>query len=401
MASPHLHDLPATSTVDEYERRRLDELSDHQLVEAVAGVIGSRTAGPLTSFVLHAPLELVARAALLPRVRPERRRDARLRLVWLAARYQEVTEPASAVAPLVDDVDAARIRLVAAIDDGDLDESRQVGAALARSMSADELVDATADTIAPRLAAAGHGAIFLQLLPRFASGSPAAAAMFGNLARDLARSPGLELSWQIGAGHRDGTGEVDAALRDVPALEPLESDFIAPNVGRVETSGLADDLLRPAFGGGLDVVGTGRTIVRVAADAMIGERSEAAPYTWTHALTIPAALAAIAHRTTDPVATSALAATYLAGFLASNATGPIGRPERELRPVDTERITDLATEAAAHYDAHVAKYVVAALDAARSEPVDTPRFVAAGERLLEVWRTAPPGEDPLAAALAA
>src|SRR5690349_12065372 len=55
-----------------YDRLGLDQLSDVQLAAHAAATIRVPRAAPADSFVLHAPLELIARAALLPRVRPAR-----------------------------------------------------------------------------------------------------------------------------------------------------------------------------------------------------------------------------------------------------------------------------------------------------------------------------------------
>ena len=55
----------------------IDDLSDAELIAAVASVVRNPRADPADSFVLHAPLELVARAALLPRVAPGERSKAR------------------------------------------------------------------------------------------------------------------------------------------------------------------------------------------------------------------------------------------------------------------------------------------------------------------------------------
>ncbi len=54
----------------------IDDLSDAELVAAVAAVVRTPRADPADSFVLHAPLELAARTALLPRVSPGSRAAA-------------------------------------------------------------------------------------------------------------------------------------------------------------------------------------------------------------------------------------------------------------------------------------------------------------------------------------
>ncbi|MEL6985046.1 MAG: hypothetical protein AAFO29_21625, partial [Actinomycetota bacterium] len=80
--------FPIDAIEASYDARGLDRLSDTELVEAVAAVVAEPREGPADSFVLHAPLELTARARLLARTPAPHRRMARLRLVSIAARYQ-------------------------------------------------------------------------------------------------------------------------------------------------------------------------------------------------------------------------------------------------------------------------------------------------------------------------
>src|SRR3954452_11817716 len=76
-----------------YERLRLDQLSDVQLAAHAAATIRVPRSAPADSFVLHAPLELVARAALLPRVRPAQRDHARLRIFAVAHQFSGTGPP--------------------------------------------------------------------------------------------------------------------------------------------------------------------------------------------------------------------------------------------------------------------------------------------------------------------
>ena len=85
-----------------YDHLGLAALTDHALVSACAAVIDRPKAAPPDSFVLHAPLELMARAGLLARVGPDARDAARRSLVWFAATY-------AAAGPSVDEPDAASL----------------------------------------------------------------------------------------------------------------------------------------------------------------------------------------------------------------------------------------------------------------------------------------------------
>src|SRR5690242_17425726 len=80
--------------VDEaYDARGLGDVSDAQLIDAAITMVARPSGPPADSFLLHAPLELLARVALLQQVAPADRETARKRIVWLAARHEQVCEP--------------------------------------------------------------------------------------------------------------------------------------------------------------------------------------------------------------------------------------------------------------------------------------------------------------------
>ena len=56
---------------DEYADRDLDAVSDADIYREVAAIISRPPRKGLTSFTLHAPLELMARYGLLPLVEPK------------------------------------------------------------------------------------------------------------------------------------------------------------------------------------------------------------------------------------------------------------------------------------------------------------------------------------------
>jgi len=106
----------------------------------------------------------------------------------------------------------------------------------------------------------------------------------------------------------------------------------------------------------------------------------------------------------------AVAATYLAGFRTSlgvadltepfDPTEPSGNLEWALaehpasaaaavwhadRSEHTMIKSTLASEAAVHQDAHVAKYTLACFDAAESDPAEARTYLSAAAHLLAVW----------------
>src|SRR5215470_17038567 len=72
--------------------------SDLGLVAEVADVLTTPREDPADSFVLHAPLELVARTALLPFVAPDQRATARGQIVAVGTDF-EAFGPAVAPPP--------------------------------------------------------------------------------------------------------------------------------------------------------------------------------------------------------------------------------------------------------------------------------------------------------------
>src|SRR5688572_901962 len=220
----------------------LEELDDHRLVEFAAGLIGIPRREPtpgLDSFVLHAPLELLARAALLPHVAPAGRARARKRIVVLAERY-DAAGPSVGHPPHADfaDAEAAAGGLAAAVDAEDGAAIDAAAAWLGDHTRPHELVSLLAPVMLDRLSAAGHANIYLAQLarnqPRGLPGQllrhPAAALGEGSARR--IRLPPLAVVHDPGRG-----AELLEALATVVPVSPPPSFFIAPMVQHAEASG--------------------------------------------------------------------------------------------------------------------------------------------------------------------
>ncbi|MCB9371207.1 MAG: hypothetical protein H6518_00265 [Microthrixaceae bacterium] len=388
----------------------LDHVADTALVSACAAVVDRPKAAPPDSFVLHAPLELMARGALLARVAPAARRAARLRLVWFAATYAGAGAPAE-----VDDrfagspADVVVSRLVDAVAVGDLDAAGAAGRALARAVPVADLVAALVDVVAPSLAAAAHGGIWLHQVRSFAGApaAPGAAAM----ARELARHPDWRLTWfdeaPVQAGSVSSVEDLVGVLRRPPSPGPLDVDFIHPTMHLVESAGLAAGLLGPALDG-VDRHEATRALWRVGALSMLQDDPDEAPYGWSHCLTMPHGLLSVAGLARDPQRVLAAGATYVLGFRATQGkvdldpdwapgSGPVAEawhaPAAE-RPAVAAR---LAGHAAAHPDAHLAKYTLACLQLADADPSFAHGYLAAAAHLNAWWDAHPVADDPLMA----
>lgn len=408
----------------------VDHRSDADLVADAAARIAVPRDAPTDSFLLHAPLELLARAALLPHVHPAHRSAARARIAWLADAFEASGDPLPP--PAATHVDPTPAAIAAAIDAGDVEQTDALVCAWA---AADGTTSETAraelaDAIADRTAAAGHGAILLWLLAHDRSAGRHGPPLLRRAALELAERPDWRLAWVDDRPTPAGTGDpaaLQAALLGTPDAGDPGSTFIHPTMSLVDRTGLAADLLTEPTAGLAPRVA--RTVLqRVAAWSMLQEPVDHAPYGWTHALTMPQATVGIAGTGTDPGRAVAVAATWLLGFRATIGTvslDPTWVPDAEaLDPATVEGLladpdadptpllalgpsaaaatvwhADAATRraltarlvsyAAAHEDAHLAKYALAALDAASTDPTHAHIHHAALAHLAAIWHAHP------------
>lgn len=378
---------------------RLD-LDDQRLAATVGAVVGvPRVDVPahLASFTLHAPLELLARAALLPLVDPARRDAARQRMLMLADGYAAAGRPVPAPAAAQFGSTAAA---VAALGDPDLADAAAVW--LGARCRPDELRRLLGPLLLPSLEAAGHANIYLALLARYQPrGLPG--QMLRHPVHAIARGSGRAITLLDPA---PGPPVADV-LATLDPIGPPPSPFIAPLVEHAERHGVLARVAGPAE--------RPFELLRFAAQAMLQGPGEHAPYGWTHMLTLAQAplLVGGAHHTF-------VAAAYLAAHWAGHGRGRIDphfvpRPA-ELPLADAVR-TDpqaaagaayhlppgpataaaaaaLATAAACSHDAHRVKYTLACLDAATTDPAARPLYLAAAASLNAWWEQHGDPSDP-------
>jgi hypothetical protein len=341
-------------------------LTDAELVASCAAVIDEPKAAAPDSFVLHAPLELLARALLLDRVHNDEQPRARERLQWLADNYASAGPSA--------------------------ESTPDVG-----SIPMDDLVVS--------LAAAGHAPILLSLRDRV----DAVDESFGTrlMATEVARYPDWVLTWPR-ARPASGRSSGDLAARLAAPRSPGDpgSDFIFPVMHLADSSGLAAEVLEDPLRG-MNLDDARRTLLRVSARSMLQDDPAAAAYQWTHCQTMSQAVLDTVDQGADPDVAIGVAATYVLGF--RSVFGRV-RLDDEWRPVtDSEagRIwtasddelpaieADLATFGAIHPDAHVAKYTLACLDAAADDEDERRLHLAAAAHLHDWWRDHPVVDDPI------
>jgi len=400
-----LDDFPAT-----WSRHDLDRITDDDLLASASELLTIPHEESADSFTLHAPLELMARAQLLPSVSPHRRRSARQRIAQIAATWMSTgtTTGTADDAPVGQPIRA----LVEALRDGDVETVDRAFVSLCAIRNQEEIVGDLADIVLPHLGGAAHGSIFLELLPRFRPAGTNGALMGRTLLRDLAEHPASRLSWfdePRTAPLRHGS--LTERLLAPRAERKPASHFVQPTMSLIEDTGLAHRTLADVTHG-MSIERARRELLAIAAMSMLQDDPANAPYGWTHCLTLPQAALAIADRSTDPQRAVDIAATYVLGYRATQSSTPID-PNWQPDPpaaADIEAITaldpstaasaawhataeqrglivqQLIDHAAPHRDAHLAKYTLACLDAGSNDPTAPHLYLAAAAYLAAWWR---------------
>jgi hypothetical protein len=397
---------------DAWERCALAEVSDRALVDAVAGAITPPKVNPSSSFVLHAPMELIARARLLSIAPPEVRADARRRIAEIATRYALEGPEVEAEQRSYADAPAALAALAAAIRAGEAAAAEGSLAWLFERTSAAPLIASLADAVIPALGAAAHAPILLAMFLRAPELGEAYAALLRAPVRYLAQG-GARLTWptSVAASRVAAVGDLFAALLSPPHVDS-SSLFIAPTMLAVEADGLAERLLAGPTQS-LSLEDAERSLLRIAAWSMLRDDPRRAPYGWTHCLTMPQGVLTLAAVAADRRAAIRVAATHVLGFRATLGTADL-EPSRPIPlPPSGASLTGASPEAAAsiafhtpagegarlraalvaravaHPDAHLAKYTLACLDAAARDGEAGQLYLAAAAYLGAWWEANP------------
>jgi hypothetical protein len=423
LTGPDLSGIAVSDVHAAYEQREIAGWSHQQLIGAATAVISVPKAEPANSFVLHAPLELLARAALLAYLAPDALPRARERIAWLAATYEAAGSPVDAPEPLaVESPAQAAAALVAAIGHGDLAAVDRYAAAFGKVATPSVARRYVLGAAAPSLAAAGHASILFNLLPH----GDGRATLLRGPSRELARHPDWQLDWFASSPAAPSQpARPDAvldALLDVPMLGAPGSDFIYPIMAQVQDGGLAEKLLGAAITSATDFDRAAQHVTRVAAWSMLQEPSTYAPYGWTHCLTMPQAVLAGAGAGLDDRVALAIAATHVAGFRA--ALGSVALVPDALAPTSPDdaaagswrealggdpvtaaaavwhanaaEVDDIARElarrASHHHDAHFVKYTLACFEARAADPAYERTYLAAAASLAAFWAALGPDD---------
>ena len=366
----------------------------------------------LHSFVLHAPMEGLARGALLPYVPTEAREKARARIEELVSGYERVPSRGAAAPAEFPSVGAASATFLQALADHDAAGVDAAAAWLdARAATAD-IARALAPYALPALAAAGHANIYIGLLGR-ATRAGGVIPMLRPVAGALVSDPAEPLV--VPAGRRDetATARLLKILASCAGGEPGGLSFIAPLVHEAARRGVLD-VLCDAEGMFVAPAAAPVQLLRVAAQAMLQGPPGYAAYGWTHCLTL-AQGALRAGGWAGQVRTGAyMAAAYIAAHVATYAGQPLDLQyepeptrlglEQALRDTPARAagaawhapktaVSVLATAAAINHDAHRVKYTLACLEAAADDPSADRLYMAAAAYLNAWWETQPEDSD--------
>lgn len=351
-----------------------------------AAVISVPKAAPPDSFVLHAPLELLARVGLAPLVHPTRRGEAIAMIDHLTDEYLaagDPIEPPRSVDDDVDSVDGACARLATALRSGEVDEVDRLSGALLPRCSPDHLVHRFGEPLVTSLAAAGHAPIGLALLRRVEPTLPS--ALLRGALHTIALNPHLQISWHLPVTGEGEPASLYAAIAATSHLGEPGSNFIYPLMSQVQDAGVTLRLLGPVLADRYDVRAAANTLARIAAWSMVHDDPHHAPYGWSHALTMPQAVFALAGRGVQPRTALAVAATFTVGLRAGH--GSVDLPEAIDDELGTEATwEELATAAALHEDAHLVKHTLAAWHAATDDPAYEGLYRTAAARLVAWWQ---------------
>lgn len=391
----------------------LSKTRDATLACAVAAAIAAPKRKADSSFLTHAPLELAARVRLLPMVAAEARDQARRRIATIAGDYVRAGAEVETAPGVFSDIAAGLAFLKRAIAEGDADGADAALLFLIPQIPAPALGAALAGDIAPMLGAAAHAPILLADLPRLENEIDGAGALLRAPVRMIANAT-ARLTWQERAGDDAFAGDPEAELfarLSAPPRVASPSVYIAPTMLAVEADGYAARHLGDVTAA-ISVEAAARAMMRIAAFSMLQDDPASAPYGWTHALTMPLGLFGCEALIADKRALIRIAATHALGLRATLGQARISAaaPARPRAPglfhvepiaaagaayhAEAARLpaikAALATRAATHRDAHLAKYTLAAFDAAARD-LEAARLYLAAAAYLGAWWDAHPG----------
>ncbi len=379
---------------------RSDLLVDHDddsLFEACV-VLLTHPFKQTDSFLMHAPLELMARRRLMAMLPIEKRALPRFQMVATAVVYHHRTKDGTVSTKFVPEQLNAQ-DVCHAIDAGQPEQAHAVSSEWAKSQTPAALVQSLAIDWLSRPACGAHAHLYLAHLDQLNVGQPGAAqqacAMVGTYAQELARRPGLQLHWDS-VSHAVSNDRASVSLLDaLLSVQPkrgAQANGIEPMVLQAVEAGLLKQLaaLMPSHDAQESIWHQCfESVLLIALQSMLAEPPWHAKYGWTHCLTLPLAAYEL-YRAQQVSARQALtmAALFVAAFRMCIATVNLSPyPLGSVSSDNSGEATFVASalEAAMRSDAHLVKYVLACHDVVNAFPMLHSSAMDAIDRLLALW----------------
>lgn len=420
MSNP-IRGIPPSDICKAYKDRNLARLSDAELFSNIVDIL-HYPRYKIDSFILHAPLELISRFALLNFLPPNRRELARLQMIALGACYESKEGEVRSLSPPKNITSPNQIFeiLYKAVSEGDIDMADSAGAWIGEHIDAGIFAKQALNILLDYVGAAAHGPIFVALLTRVGPIlERKAMAMTRVFTRQLAKeyqrklmTPKLEVASEINPSEEIVKDLFWESMKGI-APAPLEGGVgVWSIINNVETSGVARDLLAQAW-----AMATPNNweaaihgIAKAAAYSMLQDTDAHAKYGWSHCLSIPHGLWVSARFTDDKMGIIRQASIIGTGFRRAHGikqlyedlelpivTMPLDEALK-VGPIEAAAVafyargreaanvsTTLATAASIRNDAHLVKYVLTCLDAGGLLPAAEPLFRAAAAYLVAIW----------------
>jgi hypothetical protein len=434
MGTSNLHrigSIDPKNVVDEYKVRALGELSDAEIYDQVCPIVARPPVRGLTSFTLHAPLEVMARYGLMRLVEPSDRELARLQMVASAAAYGHQVDlmPAPARVYSFPDENTAARELASTFTSSDADGMEAMVLSIALQFGTKSLLNLLTPLALPTLTGASHSHIGLWLLLRHAEPTGVEdASLLRAAARALAADPTGQMQSFQGMSI-EGTRHLKTPPEHVceeildkladPAKGTLGGQSIRELVEAGEKTGNVDALFGDFIRHDLSqphIDAAFRAVLRVSAHSMLQDDLEQDKFGWSHCLNLPQSAFGLSSVTTNRKLALAAALVWIVAYrsvlsdraldvgwhpqpikdasvLEALQTSPAAAASRVWHAPDGELSairSILATEASIRNDIHLVKYTRACLDMGAFDPEHVRLYLAAAAHLCAVWMAEAP-----------
>ena len=414
------------NVVDAYKTRELAAVSDATLYREACAIVSKPPQRGLTSFTLHAPLEVMARYGLLRLVDPSDRELARLQIVASAsvygARVNSLAPPAAT--KRFDDSAVASAEFARTFKQGDPDGMEAIVLEIAAQFGTASLVRLLTPLALPTLTGASHSHIGLWLLLRHGEAADVAdASLLRAAARAIAADPSGQMKSFSGMAI-EGDKRFEATESQIekeilaklahPPKGVLGSQSIRGLVEAGEKTGNADVLFGDFIRHDLSraqIDASFRAVLRVCAHSMLQDDIAQAKFGWTHCLTLPQSACGLSSLNTDRKLALAAALVWITAYrsvlsdraldfnwapaktkeasvLEALGTSPQVAAARVWHAGEAELPEirrALATQASIRNDIHLVKYTRACFDMGSFDPAYSRLYLAAAAHLCALW----------------